>query len=52
MRKVPYSQKNKDHYLLNGGFHSQNMFLNVVSKIIEQYWPDNKLTNKAMPFYA
>ncbi len=26
--------------------------LSVVDKIIEQYWPENKLTNKGMPFYA
>lgn len=26
--------------------------LSVVDKIIEQYWPDNKLTNKGMPFYG
>lgn len=28
------------------------MTLSVVNKIIEQYWPDNKLTNKGMPFYC
>lgn len=34
MNKVPYHQNKKSHYLININFHTQELILNVVGKII------------------
>jgi hypothetical protein len=52
MKKAPYCEKRRQHYLLGRAYNEQDVMLSVVNKIIEQYWPDNKLTNKGMPFYC
>jgi hypothetical protein len=52
MRQYPFAEKSKEHYLLGKGYNDQSIMLSVVDKIIEQYWPDNKLMNKGMPFYS
>lgn len=52
MKKSPYCEKEKSHYLMGKSYNEQDIMLSVVDKIIEQYWPDNKLTNKGMPFYC
>jgi hypothetical protein len=52
MKKSPYCSRHRQHYLLGRGFNEQGMMLSVMNKIIEQYWPDNKMMNKGMPFYC
>jgi hypothetical protein len=52
MRKEPFCERSRKHFLLGGGYNEQAIIMLVVDKIIEQYWPDNKLMNKGMPFYA
>lgn len=52
MKKDPFCEKKNPHYLLGDRYNEQSIMLSVMDRIIEQYWPDNKLTNKGMPFYA
>ncbi len=34
------------------GYNEQDIMISVMNRIIKQYWPENKLMNKGMPFYC